>query len=116
VLAGSAAYAVAEAAGWSGGLSARLEHGEGRGFYAIVACATLGGVLLCFTPLDPVKQLFWAAVINGVIAVPVMVVLMLLATRPEIMGVHAIGPRLRVLGWCTTLSMAVTVLAMLLTL
>jgi NRAMP (natural resistance-associated macrophage protein)-like metal ion transporter len=116
VLAGSAAYAVAEAAGWPGGLDARLDRGEGRGFYGVVAAATLGGVGLCFTPLDPVKQLFWAAVINGVIAVPIMVVMMLLATRAAVMGEHAIGPRLRVLGWCATLGMAATVGAMLLTL
>lgn len=58
VLAGSAGYAVAEAAGWSGNLNARLERGEGRGFYSVIAAATVGGVILCFTPTDPVKELF----------------------------------------------------------
>jgi Mn2+/Fe2+ NRAMP family transporter len=116
VLAGSAAYAVAEAAGWQCSLKLRLDKGEGRGFYALMAVATLGGVLLCFTPADPVKELFWAAVINGVISAPIMAVTMLLATRSETMGEHAIGPRLRWLGWLATATMAATVIAMLATL
>ena len=95
-------------------LDAKLQHGEGRGFYAVIAAATLGGVALCFTPTDPVKELFWAAVINGVIAVPIMVVMMLLATRVRTMGEHVIGPRLKALGWVATAAMAVTVAAMLL--
>ena len=112
VLAGSAAYAVAEAAGWRGSLSLRLDRGEGRGFYGVVAAATLGGVVLCFTPTDPVKELFWSAVINGVIAVPIMAVMMLLATRRDTMGEHVIGRRLRALGWLATAVMAGTVIAM----
>jgi Mn2+/Fe2+ NRAMP family transporter len=109
VLAGSAAYAIAEAAGWRGSLSLRLDRGEGRGFYAIIGVATLGGVILCFLPVDPVRQLFWAAVLNGVIAVPIMAVMMLLARRPAIMGDHTIGRRLSVLGWLATAAMALTV-------
>lgn len=116
VLAGSAGYAVAEAAGWSGSLSSRLDRGEGQGFYAVIAAATVGGVVLCFTPADPVKELFWAAVINGVIAVPIMVVMMLLASRASTMGPFVISPRLRFLGWVATLAMALTVVAMLVTL
>ena len=116
VLAGSAAYAVAEAAGWQGSLSLRLERGEGRGFYGVIAVATIGGVALCFAPVDPVKQLFWAAVINGVIAVPIMAVMMMLATRRDTMGPHVIGTRLRWLGWVATGAMAATVVAMLATL
>jgi len=116
VLAGSAAYAVAEAAGWHGSLNLRLDKGEGRGFYGVIAAATVGGVILCFTPTDPVKELFWSAVINGVIAVPIMVVMMLLATRRDTMGDHVIGARLRGLGWLATAAMAATVVAMLVTL
>ncbi|HEY8905495.1 MAG TPA: divalent metal cation transporter [Rhodoferax sp.] len=115
VLAGSAAYAVAEAAGWHGSLSLRLDKGEGTGFYSVIAVATLGGVGLCFTAMDPVKELFWSAVLNGVIAVPIMVVMMLLATRRDTLGEHVIGPRLRWLGWLATAAMAATVLAMLVT-
>jgi NRAMP (natural resistance-associated macrophage protein)-like metal ion transporter len=112
VLAGSAAYAVAEAAGWRGSLSLRLDKDEGRGFYAVIAAATLGGVILCFTSMDPVKELFWAAVLNGVIAVPTMVVMMLLASRTDTMGVNVIGLRLRWMGWIATLVMTGTVIAM----
>ena len=114
VLAGSAAYAVAEAAGWEGSLSLRLDRGEGQGFYSVVAAATLGGVLLCFLPLDPVRALYWSAVINGVIAVPIMGVMMWLATRREAMGGHVVGRRLAALGWLATTLMALTVGAMLL--
>ena len=63
---------MAEAAGWPGSLDARLDKGEGAAFYAIIGAATMGGVALCFTPLDPVAELFWAAVCNGVIALPIM--------------------------------------------
>ncbi len=115
VLAGSAAYAVAEAAGWQGSLSLRLDQGEGRGFYGVIAAATVGGVILCFTPTDPVKELFWAAVLNGVIAVPIMAVMMVLASRSATMGAYVIGVRLRCLGWIATAVMAAMVLAMLVT-
>ena len=111
-----AGYAVAEAAGWQGGLNSRLDRNEGRGFYGVIAAATLGGVIFCFTPMDPVKELFWAAVINGVISVPIMVVMMLLASRGSIMGPHVISLRLRWLGWAATAAMALTVVAMLATL
>ena len=112
VLAGSAAYAIAEAAGWQGSLSLRLDQGEGRGFYGIIAAATVGGVILCFMPMDPVKELVWAAVLNGVIAVPIMAVMMLLASRKATMGGHVIGTRLTTLGWFATAAMALTVIAM----
>lgn len=116
VLAGSAAYAVAEAAGWQGSLRLRLEHGQGRGFYGVLALATLGGVALCFSPTDPVRELFWSAVLNGVIAVPIMVVMMLLASSRATMGSHVIGQRLRLLGWAATGVMAAVVVAMFATL
>ena len=115
VLAGSAAYAVAEAAGWQGSLSLRLDRGEGRGFYGVIAAATIGGVILCFTPTDPVKDLFWSAVLNGVIAVPIMAVTMLLASRRDTMGEHVIGRPLRWLGWAATAAMGATVAAMVVT-
>src|SRR5438552_1166880 len=95
VLAGSAAYAVTECFKWRRGLDLRLM--EAREFYAIVALATLGGVLLDFTPIDPIKALFWSAVINGVIAVPIMAVMMLMAVRPTIMGPFVITRRLQVM-------------------
>ena len=112
VLAGSAAYAVADAAGWHGSLGLNLRRGEGRGFYGVIVAATLVGVVLCFPPTDPVKELFWSAVINGVVAVPIMAVLMSMATNPKVMGPHVIGRRVRWLGWAATALMGVTVLGM----
>jgi Mn2+/Fe2+ NRAMP family transporter len=114
VLAGSAAYAVAESFEWRSGLDMRLK--EARGFYALIAIATLGGVILNFTHLDPMRALLWSAEINGIIAVPIMAVMMLLAARADIMGSFVIRPRLRRLGWTATGVMAATVVAMVATL
>ncbi len=114
VLAGSAAYAVAEAFDWRAGLD--LKANEGKGFYGIIGVATLGGILLDFTPMDPMKELFWSAVINGVIAVPIMAVMMLLGSRDQVMGQFVIHRRLRRLGWLATAVMAIAVIAMFATL
>ena len=110
VLAGSAAYAVAESFRWPIGLGLRLA--EARGFYAILTVATLVGVLLNFTAIPPVRALIWAAVINGVISVPIMAVMMLMAVRPEIMGRFTIKRPLKILGWLATTIMALAVAAM----
>jgi len=112
VLAGSAAYAVAESFEWKAGLDLKLL--EAREFYGIIAFATLGGVLLDFTPIDPIKALFWSAVVNGIIAVPIMVVMMLLADDPKVMGAFAVTRRLKALGWLATWTMAAAVVAMFL--
>jgi len=112
VLAGSAAYAVAESFRWPIGLGLRLM--EARGFYAILIAATTIGVALNFTAIDPVKALIWSAVINGVISVPIMAVMMLMAARPEIMGRFTARRRLKNLGWFATGVMALAVVAMLL--
>ena len=112
VLAGSAAYAVAESFRWPIGLGLKLM--EARGFYAIIVAATAIGVALDFTSIDPVKALIWSAVINGVIAVPIMVVMMLMAVRPEIMGPFVVRRHLWILGWLATGVMALAVAAMLL--
>ncbi len=110
VLAGSAAYAVAETFEWKRGLDLKLL--EAREFYAIIALATLGGVALDFSPIDPIKALFWSAVINGVIAVPIMVVMMLLADDAKVMGRFIVTRRLKALGWLATGTMAAAVAAM----
>jgi NRAMP (natural resistance-associated macrophage protein)-like metal ion transporter len=111
VLAGSAAYAVAESFDWQSGMDRKLQ--EARGFYGIIGVATVGGVLLNFTSLDPVRALVWSAEINGIIAVPIMAVMMLLASRRDVMGEFVIRPRLRRLGWAATAVMAITVAAMI---
>ena len=110
VLAGSAAYAVAETFKWRSGLA--LDLLKAREFYAIIALATLGGVLLGFMPIDPIRALFWSAVINGVIAVPIMAVMMLLAGDSQVMGMLTVTRRLKVLGWLATATMAAAVTAM----
>jgi NRAMP (natural resistance-associated macrophage protein)-like metal ion transporter len=114
VLAGSAAYAVTESFEWQSGLAMKLH--EAREFYAIIAIATVGGVILNFTHLDPMRALLWSAEINGVIAVPIMAIMMLLASREDIMGRFVIRPKLRRLGWLATAVMAATVVAMIATL
>jgi NRAMP (natural resistance-associated macrophage protein)-like metal ion transporter len=110
VLAGSAAYAVAESFNWRIGLGLQLL--EARGFYLILTIATLLGVALTFTSIDPIAALFWSAVINGVIAVPIMAVTMLMAARSDVMGSFVVTARLRILGWLATIVMALAVIVM----
>ncbi|MGO4408321.1 NRAMP family divalent metal transporter [Bosea sp. RAF48] len=113
VLAGSAAYAIGEAAKWPVGLS--REPREAKAFYLAVSIATAIGVVLNFTSVDPIKALVWSAIINGVVAVPIMVILMLLASDPKIMKQFVIGHALKVLGWLATAAMAAAVVGMAIT-
>ncbi len=110
VLAGSAAYAVAETFQWKRGLDLKLH--DAREFYAIVALATLCGVTLNFAGIDPIKALFWSAVINGVVAVPIMSVMMRLAGNAAVMGRYTTRPGLKTAGWLATATMAAAVVAM----
>ena len=110
VLAGSAAYALAEGRRWPVGLGRRPK--EASAFYFSLAVATALGVGLNFTPIDPIKALYWSAVINGVVAVPVMVILMLITAQRSIMGEFTIGGWLRALGWLATAAMAACVCGM----
>jgi len=110
VLAGSAAYAVAGAFGWRKGLDLNLT--MGKRFYGIIAASTLIGAAFDFLNMDPIKALFWAAVINGVISVPIMAVMMRMATNRDIMGAFAVTRRLRLLGWGATAAMALAVIVM----
>lgn len=100
VLAGSAAYGVGEALRWPVGLERKPL--EARGFYAVIAGSTLIGLGFNFINVDPIRMLFWSAVINGVVAVPVMVVMMLMAQSRQVMGPFVIGSGLKVLGWLGT--------------
>jgi NRAMP (natural resistance-associated macrophage protein)-like metal ion transporter len=110
VLAGSAAFAVAESFRWRHGLD--LSPTRGMRFYGVIAVATLIGVGLGFTRLDPIKALFFAAVINGVISAPIMAVMMRMASDPKIMGKFVVTRRLRMLGWFATAVMGLAVVAM----
>ena len=110
VLAGSGAYAMAETFGWNWGLERRL--GEARGFYAVIAACMLAGPVLQYTPISPMRALFWSAVINGVVAVPLLVVVVLLATRRAAMRRFVVGPVIATLGWIATAVMAAAACAM----
>jgi Mn2+/Fe2+ NRAMP family transporter len=105
VLAGSAAFATGEALGWHVGLS-RKPH-RAKAFYAVIAAATVTGGILNFTPIDPIKALFWSAVVNGIVATPVMVVVMLLASSEKAMGEFVISTWLKLVGWTATAVMLV---------
>ncbi|HEY6254707.1 MAG TPA: divalent metal cation transporter [Xanthobacteraceae bacterium] len=111
VLAGSAAYAVADAFGWPATLEAKAP--DAAGFYSIIAAATIIGFALGFTSLDPIKMLIWSAVLNGVVAVPIMAAMMFIVTNQEIMQRFRARPWLVVLGWLGTALMGVAVLAMI---
>jgi len=111
VLAGSAAYAVADFFEWRSGLDHKL--GEAKGFYGVLIFATAIGTLLNFTSVDAIKALVWSAVVNGVIAVPIMGVLMLIGSETDILGVHTLTVRHRVTGWLAFGVMLMAVVAML---
>jgi NRAMP (natural resistance-associated macrophage protein)-like metal ion transporter len=111
VLAGSAAYALAEARKWPEGL-ARKPH-KAKAFYATIAAATLIGVLINFSPVSPIKALYWSAVINGVAAVPIMTMMMHMTANKRVMGDFPVSDGLRIVGWCSTAVMAAAVAGML---
>ncbi|MEC5159627.1 NRAMP (natural resistance-associated macrophage protein)-like metal ion transporter [Janthinobacterium sp. CG_23.3] len=110
VLAGSAAYAVTESFRWPNGLD--LKALEAREFYVIISLATIGGMALNFAPIDPIKALIWSAQINGVIAVPIMVVMMLLAHNKSVMGRFTLTARHTAIGWIGVAVMLAAVVAM----
>jgi Mn2+/Fe2+ NRAMP family transporter len=97
VLAGSAAYALAEAMGWKSGLERKAK--SARGFYGVIAVSMLAGLFIQYSPISPMKALFWSAVINGVVAVPLMVVIILLASRKSVMGAFTSSLPIVILGW-----------------
>jgi NRAMP (natural resistance-associated macrophage protein)-like metal ion transporter len=113
VLAGSSAYALAEAMGWRAGLGRAPN--EAKQFYATIVGGTLIGVSINFVHIDPIKALFWSAVINGVVAVPVMVIMMIMAMQPKVMGQFTLPRPLWAVGWLSTAAMAVAVVTMLAT-
>jgi NRAMP (natural resistance-associated macrophage protein)-like metal ion transporter len=113
VLTGSSAYAVAETFGWRYGLDTKPR--EAKQFYAIIAASTLVGMLLNFVGVNPIKALFWTAVINGVVAPPLLLVLMLVANNKKVMGKHANGTTANVVGWLTCALMFAAAAGMFLT-
>jgi len=113
VLAGSAAYALGEALGWPTGL-ARLPR-DAKAFYGTIVVGTLIGIFINFIDLDPIKALFWCAVVNGVIAVPLMIMIMIMAMQKKVMGAFTLPRPLWAMGWLCTAAMAVAVVIMFVT-
>jgi NRAMP (natural resistance-associated macrophage protein)-like metal ion transporter len=105
VLAGSAAYGLGEAFKWPTGLARKPK--EAKAFYWAITIATILGAGLNFSGINPIDALYWSAVINGVVAVPIMVVMMFMVASERVMGDHTIGPWLRFFGWLSTAVMSV---------
>ena len=114
VLAGSAAYALGEALGWPTGLERQPL--DAKAFYAAIAISTLVGIFINFVDLDPVKALFWSAVLNGIVAVPLMAVIMIMAMQRKVMGQFTLPWQLSALGWVCTAAMTIAVVIMFATL
>jgi NRAMP (natural resistance-associated macrophage protein)-like metal ion transporter len=114
VLAGSVGYAIGELRGWNCG----LEHkpSQAKAFYAVIVMAVLVGLLVDYSGLDPIKALFWSAVINGVISVPILAAMMIVASRRAQMGAFVATPMQRLFGWLATAVMAAAVIGMFVTL
>ena len=110
VLAGSCAYALGEALGWPTGLG-RLPR-DARAFYATIVVSTLIGIGFNFIGIDPIKALFWSAVLNGVVAVPLMAVMMVMAMAPKVMGDFVLPRPLWAMGWLCTATMTAAVVIM----
>ena len=110
VLAGSTAYAACETCGWPKGLEKKP--GDAKAFYGVILAGMVIALGVLFSPLDPIKMLFWSAVINGIIAVPIMAAMMVVARQHRRMGVFVATPWQRILGWAATLVMGVAVVGM----
>lgn len=111
VLAGSAAYALGECQGWKCGLE--YKPWEALGFYGVIAVATLLGIAIDLSGLDPMRALIWSAVINGFVAVPIMLAMMLVASRRDQMGRFAVTDGTRFFGWAATALMGLAAVSML---
>lgn len=110
VLAGSTAYAIGEGRKWPVGLARKPK--RAIAFYSVLALSVALGIALNFTPIDPIKALYWSAVVNGVLAVPVMAILMSLAKKPKVMGKLIVKGWLYWLGWASTAVMALCIVGM----
>src|ERR1019366_5118288 len=110
VLAGSAAYALCEAMGWKWGLERKTT--DAHGFYGVIAVSMLAGLVIQYSPISPMKALFWSAVINGVVAVPLMAVIIVLASKKSVMGDYPATRSLIILGWIATAVMGAAAVRM----
>jgi Mn2+/Fe2+ NRAMP family transporter len=110
VLAGSAAYALCEAMDWKWGLGRTAT--DARGFYGVITVSVLAGLVIQYSPISPMKALFWSAVINGVVAVPLMIVIILLVSKSAVMGDYTASRPIIILAWIATLVMGLAAVRM----
>jgi Mn2+/Fe2+ NRAMP family transporter len=96
--------------GWTGGLERKAT--DARGFYGVIAVSVLAALIIQYSPISPMKALFWSAVINGVVAVPLMVVIILLVSKKSVMGEFTAGRSLILLGWIATAVMGAAAVRM----
>lgn len=113
VLAGSCAYAIAEAAAWKGSLEKKP--GRAKQFYAVLGVSMMVGLAINYAGLDAVKMLFWSAVVNGVLAPPLILLIILLTSNPKVMGERVNGPLLKIGGWIAFAVMAAAAIGLLVT-
>lgn len=113
VLAGATAYAASGAFGQRAGLEHKPQ--SAKFFYGVLIVASVAGIALNLTPLDPIKALYWSAVINGVAAVPLMVVMMLMGSRTKVMGEFTMPWPIKICGWAATAAMAAAAIVMFVT-
>jgi Mn2+/Fe2+ NRAMP family transporter len=113
VLAGSAAYALSDGFGWKQGLYKKFKNA--KAFYLTIAAATLIGLFINFINIDPIKALVYAAVINAIVAVPILIAIIKVANDKKIMQSKVNGTISNVIGWTTILIMGVSVMIMFLT-
>ena len=113
VLSGSASYAIAESLGWRAGLYRKLK--QAHGFYGVITIATLIGLMVNFMGIQPFKLLYYTAVLNGLIAPPLMVLILLISNNKNIMGKHTNSPISNIMGWLITVVMALSALALIVT-
>jgi Mn2+/Fe2+ NRAMP family transporter len=110
VLAGSSGYAISEAMGWKFGLEKSAR--EAPEFYSVIAMSVLAALGIQYLPISPVKALFWSAVINGIVAVPLMAIIIILASKKSVMGDFAANKWIILLGWIATALMGAAALKM----
>lgn len=110
ILTGASAYALAEAFGWKRGLD--YKPARAKEFYALIAISTLVGMMINFVGINPIKALFWTAVINGILAPPLLVLIMFVANNKKVMGERANGRAVNALGWVATLAMALAAIGL----
>jgi len=113
VLAGSASYAVCETFRWNMGLNRKPR--QARAFYGVIVASTLIGVGIAFSPIDPMKALYYSAVVNGVLAAPLMAIMLVIGSNPKIMNRFTLPPILKTIGWIATAVMAAAAVGLFVT-